>query len=153
MPKLPPRFCCDEELELLGYDGHHAAQDLAAWQSRGPSPATQELIDVIRAQGVDVVTLDSVICCYPYLSRLLQAAVRPGPRLVGLTYPLEAWWMRLAMTLYNARSALLGWPEHYFIHRRAEIDRLMGEFGFVTFHRGGTRFWRVVAYRRNSDGH
>lgn len=223
MPKLPRRFCCDEELELLGYDGHHAAQDLAAWQSRGPSPATQELIDVIRAQGVkgatlldigagvgivhlalleagaaaaidvdasrdylaaargeaerrglagrvdyrfgdvvelaadlpsvDVVTLDSVICCYPYLSRLLQAAVRPGPRLVGLTYPLEAWWMRLAMHLYNARSALLGWPEHYFIHRRAEIDRLMGEFGFVTFHRGGTRFWRVVAYRRNSDGH
>lgn len=61
--------------------------------------------------------------------------------------------MRLAMHLYNARSALLGWPEHYFIHRRAEIDRLMGEFGFVTFHRGGTRFWRVVAYRRNSDGH
>lgn len=57
MPKLPPRFCCDEELELLGYDGHHAAQDLAAWQSRGPSPATQELIDVIRAQGVTGATL------------------------------------------------------------------------------------------------
>ena len=97
---------------------------------------------------VDIVTLDSVICCYPYLAALLRAAVSPGPRLVGLTYPHEAWWMRVAMHLYNARSALLRWPDRYYIHRRADIDRLMEEAGLEAIHRGGTRFWRVAVYRR-----
>ena len=48
----PRRFCCDEDLALLGYDGRGAAQDLAKWRSRGPHPATRELIDVVRAEGV-----------------------------------------------------------------------------------------------------
>ena len=214
----PRRFCCEEDLESIGYDGHHAAEDLARWQRSGPHPATQELIDVIVAQGVDratvvdvgagvgvvhlallqagaaraidvdaskdylaaarteaerrglagrvdyrygdvveladelpaadIVTLDSVVCCYPYLPALLGAAVRPGPRLVGLTYPHDAWWMRLSMRLYNIRSALLRWPDHYYIHRRSEVDRLLGEAGFEPIHRGGTPVWRVLVYGR-----
>ena len=150
---LHRRLCCKDELERLGYEGRHAAQDLATWRRCGPRPATQELIDSIRAQGVggaalldigagvgivhlalleagaaraididaspdyltaaraeaerrgladqvdyrygdvvelatelppvDIVTLDSVICCYPYLAALLGAALSPGPRLVG----------------------------------------------------------------------
>lgn len=52
-PKWPRRFCCDEDLTLIGYDGRFAADELAEWQSRGPRRTTQELIDVIRAQGVD----------------------------------------------------------------------------------------------------
>ena len=45
----------------------------------------------------DVVILDSVICCYPYLPVMLEAAVRSRPRLVGLTYPRDVWWMRTFM--------------------------------------------------------
>jgi SAM-dependent methyltransferase len=212
------RFCCDEDLELIGYDGHHAAEDVARWRRCGPDPATQELIEVIRANDVDgatvldigagvgiihlslleagaaraidvdasqdylaaaraeagrrgladrvdyrygdvvelaedlppveVVTLDSVLCCYPYLAPLLRAAISPHPRLVGLTYPRDSWWMRLFMRAYNVRSALRDWPDHYYIHRRAEVDRLLGEAGFVGIHSGGTRTWRVMVYRR-----
>ena len=50
---------------------------------------------------VDVVTLDSVICCYPYLEPMLAAATRARPRLVGITYPRDVWWMRAFMRLYN----------------------------------------------------
>lgn len=213
----PRRFCCDEDLERIGYDGHHAADDVARWRRGGPHPATQELIDVIHAEGidgatvldigagvgiihltlleagaasaidvdasqdylsaalaeaerrgladrveyrygdivevakdlppVDVVTLDSVVCCYPYLAPLLRAAISPHPRLVGLTYPRDSWWMRLSMRVYNVRSALRHWPDHYYIHRRADVDRLLGEAGFVGIHSGGTRTWRVMVYR------
>ena len=144
----PRRFCCDEDLALIGYDGRSAADDLASWQRRGPRRTTQELIDVIRAQGVeqarvreigagvgavhtaileagagsavdasraylataraeaerrglaarvdyrygdvvelaadlppaDIVILDSVICCYPYLRTLLEAALVSAAR-------------------------------------------------------------------------
>jgi len=49
----PRRFCCDEDLALIGYDGVNAAQELASWRMRGPRRTTQELIDVIRDQGVE----------------------------------------------------------------------------------------------------
>ncbi len=214
----PRRFCCDEDLARIGYDGRDAERDLAAWRSRGPRTTTQVLIDVIRNQGVDgaslldigagvgmlhvslleagaasavdvdaspeylaiaraeaqrrgiadrvdyrygdvvelaadlppadIVTLDSVICCYPYLPALLGAAVRPGPRLVGLTYPRDVWWMRVFMQLFNVAHALRRSPARYFIHRHPQVERLMAEAGYVNAHEGGTRAWRVVLYRR-----
>jgi magnesium-protoporphyrin O-methyltransferase len=213
----PRRFCCDEDLALLGYDGLGAEKDLAKWRHGGLFSATQELIDVIRDDGVEgatvldigagvgavhitlleagastaidvdasreylataraeaerrglagrvkyrygdvvelaaelppaeIVTLDSVICCYPYLPALLGAAVSAAPRLVGLTYPRDLWWMRAYMRLWNLSHAVRRSRARYFIHRHAEVHRLMAELGFETAHEGGTREWRVVLYR------
>jgi magnesium-protoporphyrin O-methyltransferase len=53
----PSRFCCDEDLALLGYDGRDAERDLAKWRSGGLHPATQELIDIIRTEGVEGAVL------------------------------------------------------------------------------------------------
>jgi magnesium-protoporphyrin O-methyltransferase len=214
----PRRFCCDEDLAILGYDGKDAETDLARWRSRGAHLATQELIDVICVNGVvgaalldigagvgavhitlleagaatavdvdasreylataraeaerrglagrvdyrygdvvelaadlppaDIVTLDSVICCYPYLSALLGTAVRPGPRLVGLTYPRDVWWMRAYMRLWNVAHAVRRSQARYFIHRHAQVSGLMDQAGFKNAYEGGTREWRVVLYRR-----
>jgi magnesium-protoporphyrin O-methyltransferase len=94
----------------------------------------------------DIVTLDSVICCYPYLAGLLRAAVSRTPRVVGLTYPRDVWWMRAYMRLWNLSHAVRRSRARYFIHRHAEVNRLMAELGFVKAHDGGTREWRVVLY-------
>ena len=214
----PRRFCCDEDLALLGYDGKDAAADLAKWRSRGPHPVTQELIDVIRQEGVDgaalldigggvgavhislleagaatavdvdasreylataraeaerrglanrveyrygdvveladqlpsadIVTLDSVICCYPYLPALLDAAVKPNPRLIGVTYPRDMWWMRAYMRLWNLAQAARRSRARYFIHRHTVLNRLMAGTGYANVHEGGIREWRVVIFRR-----
>jgi len=29
-----PESCCDVDLEAIGYDGHHAAEDLEEWHRR-----------------------------------------------------------------------------------------------------------------------
>jgi magnesium-protoporphyrin O-methyltransferase len=214
----PNRFCCDQDLALLGYDGLGADRDLAKWRTSGLNPVTQELIDVIRKEGVegaalldigagvgavhislleagaatavdvdasreyqaaarseaerrgladrvdyrygdavelaadlppaDVVTLDSVICCYPYLSALLSAATRSRPRLVGLTYPRDVWWMRAYMHIWNFTHAIRRSRARYFIYRHAEVSRLMADAGFSNAHEGGIRVWRVALYRR-----
>ena len=222
MPSDEPRcFCSDEDVERLEYEGQNAAQDLAEWRSRGPRQATQELIDVIRADGVDgavlldigagvgivhlllleagaatavdvdasraylaaaraeaerrgladrvayhygdivqvaaelppadIVTLDSVVCCYRPLPALLRAAVQSHPRLVGLTYPRDVWWMRGWMRAFNVLEALRRRPGRFYIHRRAHVDRLMAEAGFEETYGGGTPAWRVVVYRRASE--
>jgi len=214
----PRRFCCDEDLALIGYDGRFASNELASWQHRGPRRTTQELIDVIRAEGVegatvrdigagvgvvhlsllnagaesavdvdasleylataraaaeqrglagrvdyrygdvvelapdlppaDVVTLDSVICCYPYLPALMEAALTSGPRLVGLTYPRDAWWMVAFMRLFNVTHSLRRGPARYFIHRQPQVRALMAKAGYVEIHDGGSPGWRVLLYRR-----
>ncbi|MEX0624954.1 MAG: methyltransferase domain-containing protein [Chloroflexota bacterium] len=98
----------------------------------------------------DIVTADSVICCYPYLPELLGAAVRSGPRLVGLTYIHDKWWLRVMMRMSNAMWWSRGLPDRWSIHRHAEVDRLMGGAGYAVIHDGGTRWWRVVVYRRET---
>lgn len=97
---------------------------------------------------VDIVTANAVICCYPYLAPLLAAATRPRPRVVGLTYINDDWWLRAYMHTWNALWALRRLPDHWYIHRHATVDRLMSEAGYTKFHDGGSWIGRVVAYRR-----
>ena len=105
-----------------------------------------ELDDELPA--ADVVTLDSVICCYPYLEPMLAAATRSRPRLVGITYPRDVWWMRAFMRLFNLMQAARRSPARYFVHRHAHLDRWMTGAGYRNVHEGGIRVWRVVLYRR-----
>lgn len=220
--KWPRRFCCDDDLAFIGYDGRDAERDLASWRRRGARRTTQELIDIVRAQGiegsvvmdigagvgavhvalleagaaravdvdasreyqaaarseaerrglagrveyfygdvveladtlppVDVVTMDSVICCYPYLPELLRAAVRSKPRLVGLTYPRDVWWMRAWMRLFNAKQVLWRSPARYFIHRQPAVNRLLTDAGYEQLYSGGSPGWRVILYRSAERG-
>jgi SAM-dependent methyltransferase len=214
----PRRFSRSEQLARIGFDGRRAAEDREQWCCHGPRAETQELIDVLLAEGVagaslldigagvgavhvtlleagaasavdvdasaayletakaeaeqrgltdridyrlgevveladdlppaDIVTADSVICCYPYVDELLAAALRSEPRLVGLTYIHDAWWMRAMMRLSNAWWALRRMPDRWSIHRHAEVDRLMADAGYELIHDGGTWDWRVAVFRR-----
>ena len=215
-PGLPQRFCCEEDLALIGYDGGSAAADLTNLRKNGPRRETQELIDVIVRHGVrgatvldigagvgavhlsllaagaalavdvdasreyqaaareeaarrgvaaqveyrfgdvvelapelptaDIVTLDSVICCYPYLDRLLDAAVLSRPRLVGIAYPRDAWFMIAFMRLYNAVMAVRRSLARYFIYRHEEVRRRLASHGYDQVHDGGSRVWRVAVF-------
>ncbi|MEK6190712.1 MAG: methyltransferase domain-containing protein [Chloroflexota bacterium] len=96
----------------------------------------------------DIVTLDHVLCCYPYVDRLLQAAVRPGTRLVALSYPVDAWWMRAFMRVNNVGWAVQRRPDRWYIHRRTKVDRLMHQAGFREHQWSRVGQWQVVLYRR-----
>lgn len=97
----------------------------------------------------DVVALDRVTCCYPDLAGLLGAAVSTGPRLIGLVHPTDVLWSRASTALFNAVSRLLRRHHFFYVHRRAEMDRLMRQAGFAARHRGGGRFWKVTVYARS----
>ena len=110
--------------------------------------------DVVELAGelpaADIVTLDAVICCYPSRELLLAAATRSRPRLVGISYPRDVWWMRLFMRLYNLVQVLRRSPARYFIHRHAQLERWMTGAGYRNAHEGGIPVWRVVLYRRSA---
>lgn len=216
MLRWPRRFCCDEELAFIGYDGRDADKDLAALRTRGPRSTTQELIDAIRTQGIegatlvdvgagvgavhlalleagaaraidvdasreyiaaaraeaerrgladrvtyrygdlvevaadlpaaDIVSLDLVICCYPYLPALTAAVVSVSPRLVGVAYPRDVWWMRAFMWLYNVVHAVRRSPARYFAHRHRQLRTLMTGAGYSEIYNRGSAACRVVLY-------
>lgn len=108
--------------------------------------------DVVELAGelpmVDVVTMDSAICCYPNLEPMLEAATRSLPRMVGITYPRDTWWMRAFMRLYNRWQRLRRRSGRYFVHRHAHLERWMADAGYRNVHEGGIRPWRVVLYER-----
>jgi hypothetical protein len=58
--------------------------------------------------------------------------------------------MRGSMALFNAVGRLLRRHHTFYVHRRAEIDRLMREGGFINGRVGGGRLWRVAVYRRSA---
>ena len=60
MRGLPDRFCCDEDLERIGYDGHSWRRDLERLRRDGPRPTTLELIDALRAEGVEGATIREI---------------------------------------------------------------------------------------------
>lgn len=221
-PSPSRRFCCDEDLAVLGYDGLNAAADLDRWRAGKLHAATRELIEVVLREGVvgaslldigagvgavhislleagaasaidvdasrdylavaraeaerrglqdrveyrygdvveladllppaEIVTLDSVICCYPYLEPLLAAASRSRPRLLGITYPRDVWWMRAFMRLYNLVQAVRRIPARYYIHRHRHVERWMAASGYENIHEGGIREWRAVVYRDSGAG-
>jgi SAM-dependent methyltransferase len=220
MATRAPFRCCDEDLACMAFDGRHAAADVARWRDGNLNPATRELIDVVRREGVegarlldigagvgavhvsllesgaaaaidvdasrdylaaarseaerrglgdrieyrygdvvelstdlppaDIVTLDSVVCCYRHLEALLAAATKSRPRLLGLTYPRDVWWMRGFMRVYNLTQAIRRSPARYFIHRHAHVERWAAGAGYTKVHEGGPRVWRVVVYRRSA---
>jgi len=49
----------------------------------------------------------------------------------------------------NGFSWLLRRRDDFYIHRQAEIDRLIADAGFEQLHRGGSRVWRVAVYARS----
>jgi magnesium-protoporphyrin O-methyltransferase len=213
----PRRLCCDQDYEGI-FDDKEARHDLDEWHRKGPPKATADLIEAIRAEGVEggsvidigagvgilhvelleaglanaidvdlssaflaaaraeaerrgladrieyrygdavevvphlrqveVVTLDRVVCCYPDVGALLTAASGRATRLVGLVHPADAWYLRAAAAVNNLITTIFRRHHQFWAHRRREMDRIMEEAGFTAIHRGGSRVWRSVLYRR-----
>lgn len=83
--------CCQCQGIELEFDRDQARQDLAAYCSDGPSDTTQMLIDALRAEGVDGLTLLDVgggIGAIQY--ELLEAGVRRAVSVEASTAYIEA---------------------------------------------------------------
>jgi hypothetical protein len=96
----------------------------------------------------DVVTLDRVVCCDPDLPALLTRAAERARRMVGLVYPRETWWNRVA-----ARGlAVWGWLTRdairWHLHATADIDAILGTAGFRRRDIDRSLIWQVALYVR-----
>ncbi|MCA1650068.1 MAG: class I SAM-dependent methyltransferase, partial [Acidobacteria bacterium] len=54
-----------------------------------------DFLDVAgQLPATPVVTLDRVICCYPWYARLLEESLRHAERCFAFSYPRDVWYVR-----------------------------------------------------------
>jgi magnesium-protoporphyrin O-methyltransferase len=67
-----------------------------------------------------VVTLDRVVCCYPFFESLLGQALGHAERGFAFSYPRDRWYVRVAVWLENAMRKLRANPFRTFVHPVAQ---------------------------------
>ena len=97
-----------------------------------------------------VVTLDRVVCCYPFCEPLVQQAAQHADRAVALSYPRDRWYVRMAMWLENAMRRRRGNPFRTFVHPPAQIQQLLEQAGFELATRQRTLTWSADVFVRRS---
>jgi hypothetical protein len=100
--------------------------------------------------GADVVAMDRVVCCYPAVTPLVEAALASSRRALALSYPRDAWHVRVVIRLQNLARATLGNPFRTFVHPAATLARLIERHGFRRVSRTGTFVWVVDVYVRDT---
>ena len=96
----------------------------------------------------DIVTLDRVVCCYPDFQRLLTAAAEHSQRALALTYPREAWYLRIGLQIANFFQKLRNDPFRVFLHPISEMDLLLKQEGFERVSLRRLFVWEMALYRR-----
>jgi magnesium-protoporphyrin O-methyltransferase len=99
-------------------------------------------------EPADVVTLDRVVCCDPDLPGLLTRVSERARRMVGLVYPRETWWNRVAARVMAAWAWVTRDPTRWHLHATADVDRILRAAGFERREIDRTLIWQVVLYVR-----
>jgi len=97
---------------------------------------------------VDIVTLDRVVCCYPNFRGLLKAAAGKSRKAVVLTYPREAWYLKMAISVTNFIQQLRSDPFRVFVHPVHEMESLLNGEGLQKISVRRLFVWEMALYQR-----
>lgn len=99
--------------------------------------------------AADIVTLDRVICCYPDMPALVEAAAAKCRRVLGAVYPRASWWVRAALRIENARERLMGSAFRAYLHSPAAIQQRLADAGFTRVSCSRMLVWEIAVFRRD----
>ena len=94
----------------------------------------------MRQYGVptaSVVTLDRVICCYPFYERLLTEALKHASRGFAFSYPRDRWYVKAGVRLENAMRRRRT-TFRTFVHPEVRMQQLIEGADFTLVSRAQT---------------
>lgn len=112
----------------------------------------RRLVDIAEQPAevapADAVVMHRVVCCYPDMPKLVGAAADQARRFLVLSYPREAWWMRLGIAVANFLEWLRRRSFRAYVHSPAAILAVARRRGLepALEHRG--LVWQVAALER-----
>lgn len=101
-----------------------------------------------EVEPAQIVVLNRVICCYPFMEKMMSAAVAKTGRFLALVYPRERWWTKLGIKLGNTFFAIRGVGFRAFVHPVDQIQSIATESGMVARHMSHDYIWQSVVLER-----
>ena len=99
-------------------------------------------------EAADVVVMHKVVCCYPDYRALVGVAADRAGRYVVMTFPRDAWWVRLAIRAGNAVEWARRHSFRAYVHPPAAIVATAEERGFRAVARDRGTIWEFAALER-----
>jgi magnesium-protoporphyrin O-methyltransferase len=134
-----------------------SAAYLAAAQSVAERLGIRERVEYRQADfasadaelpGADAVIMHRVVCCYPDMPALVAAAARHAGRLLALSYPRDAWYIRLGRRMVNAAMWLQRSGFRFYVHDPAEIRAVAAAAGLALVRQDDSWPWQVALFER-----
>lgn len=100
-------------------------------------------------EPADIVTLDSVICCYPDAQALVTLSAERAKRYYAVIYPRDFKIAKLILPIFNfLLFKLRGNPFRAFVHSTAMIDSLVQAKGLTQIYHQNAGIMQVYVYER-----
>jgi 2-polyprenyl-3-methyl-5-hydroxy-6-metoxy-1,4-benzoquinol methylase len=105
-----------------------------------------------EVEPADVVVLHKVVCCYPDYEALVGAAAGHATGKLVLTFPRDAWWMRLGLAAVNVLQRVRRQSFRVYLHPPPAILAVARSHGLepAASHRGP--LWEFVGLARPRPG-
>ena len=121
---------------------------------RGRSPITEfvhgDFTKVAeQLPSAAVVTLDRVVCCYPFYEPLLEQALGHAERGFAVSYPRDLWYIKVGVWFENALRRWRANPFRMFVHPASRMETLITGAGFELVSRRRTWMWSSDVFRKN----
>lgn len=115
---------------------------------------TGDFIDMYdRVERADLVVMHNVLCCYPDMRRLVEAAAEKTRNYLIVSYPRNTWWLRAAAKTMNHvwYRRVRRCDFRFFIHPPAEVRRAALSAGLNLLHRERSVGDHLEVFRRGVD--
>jgi 2-polyprenyl-3-methyl-5-hydroxy-6-metoxy-1,4-benzoquinol methylase len=96
----------------------------------------------------DVVVLHRVVCCYPDMPQLVTAAARHARRLMALSFPTGAWYMRLFEKIMNFGMWVTRSGFRFYVHPPEAILATAAAAGLRPVQQKASWPWQIVVFER-----
>lgn len=109
----------------------------------GDFVAHQDLVS-----GADVVILNRVICCYPFMDRMVDAALAKTGWLLALAVPRDRAVARLMVKMSNAFNRIRNCDFQAYVHSVDEVEERAGGDGMTRVYSERGLVWQGMVFER-----
>lgn len=129
-------------------------QDAAAelLRSQGLEGRVEQTIgdftEMADGMTADDVIMNRVICCYPHMERLMNAALSASHRFLAVTFPRDRILFRISISVEAAYHRLRGVGFRPYLHSPSAILQTASNAGFEVVFADRDFLWHGVVFER-----
>jgi len=103
-----------------------------------------------EVEPADIVVMNRVICCYPDMPKLADAAAKRARVMLVMSFPNDRWWTRLGLTVANFGLRVVRMQFQVFMYSPDLILAAVERHGFRTALNQRGLVWQLAALERNA---